>query len=145
MAALLNTGRSRRADLSVPATRKHANTLCHDGEARAAPSMVVKNTAGQWVVPSIGVRGMGSYTQSAAGRVAIDTRWFPNDGVVNTTSMKSPSGQPVRNYDGANVRGIWQHLGYYGQYDHFDVVGWLRPGSAVYPIFDNLSQLVYGL
>jgi triacylglycerol lipase len=105
----------------------------------------LKNTAGEWVVPSILMRGMGSYTQSAAGRVAIDSRWFPNDGVVNTISMKSPSGQAVRNYDGVNVRGTWQHLGYYPRYDHFDVLGWLLPASGVYPIYDNLSNLLYSL
>ncbi|MES2325442.1 MAG: hypothetical protein V4633_24595 [Pseudomonadota bacterium] len=105
----------------------------------------LKNTAGEWVVPSILMRGMGSYTQSAAGRVAVNSSWFPNDGVVNTNSMKSPSGQPVRNYDNVNVKGTWQHLGYYSQYDHFDVIGWLKPTSGVYPIYDNISRIVYSL
>jgi triacylglycerol lipase len=105
----------------------------------------LKNTAGEWVVPSILVRGMGSYTQASSGRVAVDSRWFPNDGVVNTISMRAPSGQSARNYDGNNVRGTWQHLGYYPRYDHFDVLGWLLPASAVYPIYDHLSGLLYSL
>lgn len=113
--------------------------------ARDDMMFFLKNTAGEWVVPSILVRGMGSYTQNAAGRVAIDSSWFPNDGVVNTISMKSPSGQPVRNYDGVNVRGSWQHLGYYPRYDHFDVIGWLLPESGVFPIYDNLSTILYRL
>ncbi|MES2317095.1 MAG: hypothetical protein V4631_06330 [Pseudomonadota bacterium] len=105
----------------------------------------LKNTAGEWVVPSILMRGMGSYTQSAAGRVAVNSSWFPNDGVVNTISMKSPLGQPVRNYDGTKVKGTWQHLGFYAQYDHFDVIGWLQPANGVFPIYDNVSSLVYSL
>ncbi|MES3022576.1 MAG: hypothetical protein V4857_13430 [Pseudomonadota bacterium] len=105
----------------------------------------LKNTAGEWVVPSILVRGMGSFTQNAVGRVAVDASWFPNDGVVNTVSMKGPAGQPARNYSGVPVRGSWQYLGYYARYDHFDVLGWLQPTSAVYPIYDNLSKLVYSL
>ncbi|PWF48771.1 hypothetical protein C7C56_009860 [Massilia glaciei] len=113
--------------------------------ARNDMMFFLKNTAGEWVVPSILMRGIGSYTQSAAGRVAVDSSWFPNDGVVNTVSMKWPAGQPARNYNGVPVRGSWQYLGYYARYDHFDVLGWLQPGSAVYPIYDNLSKLVYGL
>ncbi|MGE5652378.1 MAG: hypothetical protein ACM34A_19465, partial [Bacillota bacterium] len=78
-------------------------------------------------------------------RVLIDSSWFANDGVVNTVSMKSPSGQPVRNYDGTSVRGTWNYLGYYNQYDHFDVIGWQLPGYAVYPIYDNISTILFGL
>jgi triacylglycerol lipase len=104
-----------------------------------------KPTAGEWVVPSILQRGMGSYTQSGAGRVPIDSSWFPNDGVVNTVSMKAPSGQPQRNYDGTSVRGAWNYLGYYRGYDHFDVVGWLTPSSAVYPLYEEISNIIYGL
>ncbi len=105
----------------------------------------LKLTAGEWVVPSVFTRGMGSYTQSNPSRVIVDSNWFRNDGVVNTISMKSPTGQPVRNFDGTSVRGTWNYLGYYNQYDHFDVLGWLRPASAVYPIYDNLSNILFGL
>ncbi|MEC5161069.1 MULTISPECIES: esterase/lipase family protein [unclassified Janthinobacterium] len=104
-----------------------------------------KPTAGEWVVPSILQPGMGSYTQSGSGRVLIDSSWFPNDGVVNTVSMKAPSGQPQRNYDGSSVRGAWNYLGYYRGYDHFDVIGWLNPSSAVYPLYDDVSTIIYGL
>ena len=104
-----------------------------------------KPTAGEWVVPSIFQRGMGSYTQSDPGRVIIDSTWFANDGVVNTVSMKSPAWQPVRNYDGNSVRGTWNYLGYYNQYDHFDVIGWLQPTYGVYPIYDYITSIIYGL
>ncbi|KIF82124.1 esterase/lipase family protein [Noviherbaspirillum autotrophicum] len=105
----------------------------------------MKNTAGEWVVPSLFVRGMGSYTQTDPSRVIIDSNWFANDGVVNTISMKSPAGQPMRYYDGTSVRGAWNYLGYYNQYDHFDVIGWQLPGYAVYPIYDYISTILFGL
>lgn len=105
----------------------------------------LKNTAGEWVVPSILQRGMGSYTQSNTSRVIIDSTWFRNDGVVNTVSMKSPSGQPVRSYNGSSVKGYWNYLGYYDNYDHFDVIGWLNSSASVYPIYDYITSIVYGL
>ncbi|NRR30487.1 hypothetical protein HSX11_09820 [Oxalobacteraceae bacterium] len=105
----------------------------------------LKNTAGEWVVPAILQPGMGSYVQSAAGRVPTDSSWFRNDGVVNTVSMKSPNGQPVRNYDGSSVRGSWNYLGYYDNYDHFDVLGWEQGNSGVFPIYDNIGSIIYGL
>lgn len=105
----------------------------------------LKNTAGEWVVPSILNRGMGSYTQTDPSRVLIDSNWFLNDGVVNYISMKSPSGQPVRNYNGTSVKGYWNHLGYYNNYDHFDVIGWLNSSSTVYPIYNYLTGILYGL
>lgn len=104
-----------------------------------------KNTAGEWVVPSILQRGMGSYTQNSPGRVAIDASWFPNDGVVNTVSMRSPAGQPVRAFSGTPVRGSWNYLGYYAGYDHFDVLGWLLPTSSFFPIYDQLAAQLYAL
>ncbi|WP_256079817.1 triacylglycerol lipase [Massilia sp. YIM B04103] len=113
--------------------------------ARDDMIIFMKNTAGEWVVPSILQRGMGSYTQSATGRVAIDSSWFANDGVVNTVSMKAPAGQPVRNYDGTSVRGKWNYLGYYDGFDHFDVIGWLQPASAINPVFDKVAGIIYGL
>ena len=97
-------------------------------------------------MPSILVRGMGSYTQDDPNRVITDSRWFPNDGVVNTISMRAPAGQPVRNHtSGAPVRGMWNYLGYYNQWDHFDVIGWLFPASTVYRVFNHITSIIYGL
>lgn len=101
--------------------------------------------AGEWIVPSLGRRGLGSYTQSAPGRVPVGSKWFPNDGVVNTVSMRSPSGQPVRNYDGTSVKGSWNFLQIHRSYDHFDVLGWPRSGARAYPIYDSISTIIYGL
>ena len=106
---------------------------------------LTKPYAGEWIVPSLGRRGIGSYTQSAAGRVQIDSRWFRNDGVVNTVSMRAPSGQPVRDYDGRAVRGVWNFLQEYKGLDHFDMIGWPKSGRRVYPIYDKVSEILYGL
>jgi triacylglycerol lipase len=106
---------------------------------------LTKPYAGEWILPSFGRHGLGAYVQSGAGRVTIDASWFENDGVVNTVSMRAPSGQPVRNYDGVSVRGTWNFLQTYRGYDHFDMVGWPRKGDQVYPIYDAVTAIIYGL
>jgi triacylglycerol lipase len=104
-----------------------------------------KTMAGEWIVPSLFQHGMGGYTQNAPGRVRIDSDWFPNDGVVNTVSMRAPAGQPVRDYDGHSVRGTWNFLGNYPGYDHFDVLNWPNPGPSADPIYDRISEIIFGL
>jgi len=106
---------------------------------------LTKPYAGEWIVPSLGRRGLGSYTQSGAGRIPVDSRWFPNDGVVNTVSMRSPHGQPVRNFDGVSVKGTWNYLQNYRSYDHFDVLGWPRSGPKAYPIYDSITAIIFSL
>lgn len=102
-------------------------------------------TAGELIAPLRVQRGMGSYTQSAPGRVKVDRSWFPNDGVVNTNSMKGPAGHPQRNYNGAALRGTWNFLRTYKGYDHFDILGWPgAPGSA-YPVYDRIGAVIYAL
>lgn len=96
----------------------------------------LKNTAGEWVVPSILQHGMGAYR---------GPEWYANDGVVNTSSMRGPAGQPQRPFDGVPARGSWNYIGYYDQYDHFDVIGWDAPPAAVYPIYDKLLSILSGL
>ena len=106
---------------------------------------LTKPYAGEWIVPSMGRRGLGSYTQSAADRVPVDSRWFVNDGVVNTASMRAPFGQPVRDFDGKPQRGVWNFLREYRTYDHFDVLGWPRSGEKAYPIYDTVTAILYSL
>ena len=101
--------------------------------------------AGEWIVPSFGRRGMGSYTQHEPGRIPVDSSWFPNDGVVNTVSMRAPHGHPVRDYDGKAVKGSWNFLGTYRTYDHFDMIGWPRFGKTIYPIYERIVGLLYQL
>jgi triacylglycerol lipase len=106
---------------------------------------LTKPYAGEWILPSLGRRGLGSYTQSAPGRVTVDARWFRNDGVVNTVSMRAPAGQPVRDYDGGPLKGTWNFLDTYHGYDHFDVLGWPRKGAQAYPIYDAVTAILYRL
>ena len=106
---------------------------------------LTKPYAGEWIIPSIGRRGIGSYTQNKPGRIPVDETWFPNDGVVNTVSMRAPGGQPVRDYDGKAVKGSWNFLETYRGYDHFDVLGWPRRGAQAYPIYDAITNVIYAL
>ena len=101
--------------------------------------------AGEWIVPSLAQPGMGSYTQSAPGRVRIDSDWFASDGVVNTVSMRAPDGQPARDYDGTAQRGVWNFLGNYRGYDHFDILNWPNPGPSADPVYDRIADIIFGL
>lgn len=112
---------------------------------RSDMNYFTRSTAGEWIVPSLFRRGMGSYTQSDPNRVPIDSTWFPNDGMVNTVSMRAPSGHPLRIYDGTSVRGTWNFLTDYRPYDHFDVIGWTLKGPSAYPIYEKIADIIYGL
>ncbi|MES2016477.1 MAG: hypothetical protein V4484_08270 [Pseudomonadota bacterium] len=113
--------------------------------ARWDMAPLTKPYAGEWIMSAVGRRGLGSYTQSAPGRVQVDARWFENDGVVNTSSMRAPSGQPVRDFDGTPVQGSWNFLHTYHGYDHFDMVGWPRKGEQVYPLYDAVAAIIFAL
>jgi triacylglycerol lipase len=104
-----------------------------------------KTFAGEWIIGSLYQHGMGGYTQYAAGRVRIDSEWFASDGVVNTISMRAPAGHPVRDYDGTAVPGMWNFLGNYRGYDHFDVLNWPNPGPSADPIYDRICDIIFGL
>ena len=106
---------------------------------------VFKPAAGEWIYPLRVQHGMGAYTQSAPGRVRVDSSWFPNDGVVNTVSMKGPAGHPLRRWDGASVRGSWNFLGTYRGVDHFDILGWPGAGKPAYPVYDRIGAIIYAL
>lgn len=102
-------------------------------------------TAGELIAPLRVQRGMGSYTQSAPGRVRVDHLWFANDGVVNTNSMKGPAGHPQRNYNGTALRGTWNFLHTYMGYDHFDILGWPGAPESAYPVYDRIGAVIYAL
>ena len=106
---------------------------------------VFKPAAGEWIYPLRAQHGMGAYTQSAQGRVRIDSSWFPNDGVVNTISMKGPAGHPLRSWDGTSVRGSWNFLGTQKGVDHFDILGWPGAAESAYPVYDRIGAIIYGL
>jgi triacylglycerol lipase len=104
-----------------------------------------RSMAGEWIVPSLFQRGMGSYTQFAPGRVRIDSTWFANDGVVNTVSMRGPAGHPLREFDGRSLPGTWNFMGDYRGYDHFDVLNWPNRGPSADPIYNRISDIIFAL
>lgn len=104
-----------------------------------------KRYAGEWIVPSMLQHGIGAYTQSAPGRVRIDSEWFANDGVVNTASMRAPAGHPVRDFDGTPVQGSWNFLGNYRGYDHFDILNWPNKGPSANPAYERISDILFAL
>ena len=59
-------------------------------------------------------------------RLAIDDAWKKNDSIVNTISMRAPSGSAVRFFDGQPRKGIWQDLGTWTTWDHMDIIGQTR-------------------
>jgi triacylglycerol lipase len=107
--------------------------------------LFLKGTAGEWVVPSFGQRGMGSFQQAGERRVPTDQRWFPNDGVVNTISMYGPEGGKIQAFSGQPVKGVWNHLELMQGFDHFDVIGWDAKPSASLKMYDKLMSVLAGL
>ena len=101
--------------------------------------------SGEWILPSPPQRGMGAYTQDTPGRQRIDSDWFPNDGVVNTVSMRAPGGHPARDYDGSSVRGSWNYLGTWRGYDHFDILNWPNKGPSADPLYEKISDIIFAL
>jgi len=108
------------------------------------PDMIffLQGMAGEWVVPSFGQRGMGSFQQTAPGRVPTDQRWFANDGVVNTISMAGPEGSRIQPLAGQPVKGVWNHIETMQSMDHFDVIGWDGKPSAALKMYDKLIAIL---
>ncbi|MDS4041382.1 MAG: lipase [Candidatus Competibacter sp.] len=69
---------------------------------------------------------IGSYTRDEPGLVAIDDRWWENDGLVNTRSMAGPTlGSPdlIVPWGSVPQRGMWNYRGVLPDWDHMDIVG----------------------
>lgn len=69
---------------------------------------------------------IGSYTRDEPGLVAINDRWWENDGLVNTRSMAGPTlGSPdlIVPWGGVPQRGMWNYRGVLPDWDHMDIVG----------------------
>lgn len=66
---------------------------------------------------------MGSYTRNEPGKVAINSSWWQNDGIVNTRSMRAPAGHPVNSFNGTPTKGSWNDMGLSSGWDHFDIQG----------------------
>ncbi len=109
---------------------------------RADMIFFLQGMAGEWVVPSFGHPGMGSFKQTAAGRVPTDQRWFANDGVVNTISMAGPEGSKIQALAGQPVKGVWNHVETMQGMDHFDVIGWDAKPSTALKMYDKLLAIL---
>jgi triacylglycerol lipase len=75
-----------------------------------------------WTITGFAIH-MGQYTTNEKGKVQIDSSWWPNDGVVNTCSMKGPATDEITNYNGSPQLGKWNYLGLMGGWDHSDIIG----------------------
>jgi triacylglycerol lipase len=72
---------------------------------------------------------MGSFSRSEPDKIPIDSNWFQNDGVVNTSSMDGPtigSSDIIQEFDGNPQKGRWNYMGVLGSCDHADIIGALR-------------------
>lgn len=89
---------------------------------------------------------IGSFSRNQAGRVKIDSTWWPNDGLVSVTSAKGPtigSTDLIRRYDGRAQLGQWNYMGLYQSTDHTAIVGWnlQEPAYFFRSLADMLSEL----
>jgi triacylglycerol lipase len=57
--------------------------------------------------------------------------------------MSGPAGSVIRNYDPAVPleKGVWNHIGVYNGYDHFDVIG-IGYFSSIRPFYRNIAELL---
>ena len=66
---------------------------------------------------------LGSYARYEENRPLIDTTWWQNDGVVNTSSMIAPSSNATVNNNESLQIGKWNHIETKANWDHLDMVG----------------------
>lgn len=92
---------------------------------------------------------IGCFTQNAPGKVAIDSKWLANDGIVNTYSMQAPFNAKKINYNGTAQKGLWNDMGIKEGWNHIDIIGAmpniLRPYSNVKSIYENQIDLLHNL
>jgi triacylglycerol lipase len=85
-------------------------------------------------VPEIGVPGhmasmarfIGSFSREGGTDLPIDSSWWQNDGIVNTSSMDGPSlgsADRVQPFSGTPVPGRWNYMGLIESTDHLDIIG----------------------
>lgn len=93
--------------------------------------------------PTPVLMGIGNYTRNEPGKIVIDAKWWPNDGAANVYGMSGPAGSVIKAYDPAVPlqKGVWNHMGVYNGYDHFDVIG-IGYFSSIRPFYSNIAQLL---
>lgn len=87
--------------------------------------------------------GIGNYTRNVPGHVVIDAKWWANDGAANVYGMSGPAAGIIKPYNPAVPlqKGVWNHIGLYNGYDHFDVIG-IGYFPSVRPFYLNIAQLL---
>jgi triacylglycerol lipase len=87
---------------------------------------------------------IGQYTQSSP--IAVDSSWWPNDGLVSTNKMSGPivnSTDTIMPYNGTPLPGVWNNLGTMNGYGHIDIIGWGL--QDVRPLYRNLASTLASL
>ena len=93
--------------------------------------------------PTPGFMGIGNYTRNVPGKIVIGSKWWPNDGAANVYGQSGPASGVIRDYNPAVPleKGVWNHMGIYNGYDHFDVIG-IGYFSSIRPFYWNIVQLL---
>jgi len=80
------------------------------------------------------------------GQAALDSSWWPNDGVVNTRSMAGPSTDAILSFDGTPKKGVWNHMGTLEGWDHSEIIG-IGPehGDEVLAFYRRWAAFLGGL
>ncbi|WP_145716344.1 esterase/lipase family protein [Chitinophaga japonensis] len=93
--------------------------------------------------PTPVLMGIGNYRRNEPGRIVIDAKWWPNDGAANTYGMSGPAGSSIKAYDPAVPlqKGVWNHVGVYNGYDHFDIIG-IGYFHSVRPFYQHIAELL---
>lgn len=93
--------------------------------------------------PTPVLMGIGNYTRNQPGKIVIDAKWWPNDGAANVYGQSGPASGIIRAYNPAALleKGVWNHMGVYNGYDHFDVIG-IGYFSSIRPFYKNIAELL---
>lgn len=117
------------AELTVEGMKKF-NEVVQDSENVYYFSWTTRRTEtrnGTEVIPlgfSNLLKELGSFMISDECRENYGDEWVPNDGVVNTISMKGPFNSLYIPKEEAPQRGTWQVLGEMNNIDHWEIIGW---------------------
>ena len=73
--------------------------------------------------------------------------WRPNDGVVNTVSMRGPvsgSTDTIVDYDGETAPGVWNHMGLIPSTDHAEIIG-IANDEPIVSFYRSICELITAL
>ncbi|MFP4178529.1 MAG: esterase/lipase family protein [Spirochaetaceae bacterium] len=100
-------------------------------------------------------RFLGSFEDLPDGVDGPASKWWENDGIVNTWSMDGPkigSRDVIREFDGEPVRGVWNFMGTLHPYDHWQIhvvpplVRTPPPGyDSLLELYKSLCEMLWSL